>query len=123
MRGFLPGGPRSPLPSVLETQRRASRTLFNVVSTGSTLQREGMTAARTLSHLPLNAVEQTTGADVSSVRAEVDGRFDDAQEVSDRAEDRFLTVMLSTSQLTAEYASFVDDSLEWVCPAGGEVAK
>ena len=123
MRGFLPGGERSPLPSVLETQRRASRTLFNVVSTGSTLQREGMTAARTASHLPLNAVEQSTGADVSGVRDRVDGRFDDAQEVSDRAEDRFLTVMLSTSQLTAEYASFVDDSLERVCPAGGEVAK
>ena len=123
MRGFLPGGARSPLPSVLETQRRASRTLFNVVSTGSTLQREGMTAARTLSHVPLNAVEQTTGTEVTCVRAGVDDRFDVAQEASDRAEDRFLTVMLSTSQLTADYAAFVDDSLERVCPAGGEVAK
>lgn len=123
MRGFLPGGDRSPLPSVLETQRRVSRSLFNVVSTGSTLQREGMTAVRTVSHLPLNAVEGTSGADVSVVREGVDDRFGAAQEASDRVEDRFLTVMLSTSQLTAEYASFVDDSLERVCPAGEEVAK
>jgi hypothetical protein len=123
MRGFLPGGERSPLPSVLEAQRRASRTLFNVVSTGTTLQRESLTAVRTVSHLPLNAVEQSTGDYVSVVRDRVDDRFDVAQEASDRAEDRFLTVMLSTSQLTAEYASFVDDSIDRVCPAGDEVAK
>ena len=77
-----------------------------------------MTAARTVTHLPLNAVEGTTGADVAGARETVDDRFDAAQDVSDRAEDRFLSVMLSTSQLTAEYAQFVDDSLERVCPAG-----
>ena len=123
MRGFLPGGERSPLPSVREAQRRASRTLFNVVSTGSTLHRESLTAVRTVSHLPLNAVEQSTDTDVSVVRERVDDRFDVAQDASDRVEDRFLTVMLSTSQLTAEYASFVDDSIERVCPAGDEVAE
>lgn len=123
MRGFLPGGERSPLPSVLETQRRGSRTLFNVVSTGSTLRREGLAAVRTASHVPLNAVEQTTGADASAVRGHVDDGFDAAQEASDRAEDRFLTVMLSTSQRTADYARFVDDSLERVCPVGEEVTN
>ena len=123
MQGFLPGGERSPLPSVVETQRRASRTVFDVVSTGSALQREGLTAARTATHLPLNAVERTTGADASGARARVDDRFDAAQEVSDRAEDRFLSVMLSTSQLTAEYARFVDDSLERACPLEDEVAN
>lgn len=116
MRGFLPGGARSPLPSVLETQRRASRTLFEVISTRSTIQRESLTAARTASHLPLNAVERTTGADVSGVRARVDDGFDATQDASDRAEDRFLSAMLTTSHRTADYAEFVDDSLERVCP-------
>lgn len=120
MRSFLPGGARSPLPSVLETQRRASRTLFEVISTGSTLQRESLTAARTASHLPLDAVERTTGADVSGVRARVDDGFDVTRDASDRAEDRFLRAMLSTSQRTADYAAFVDDSLECACPAGDE---
>lgn len=117
MRGLLPGGKKSPLPSAVETQRRASRTLLSAISTGSTLQRESMTAARAVTHLPLNAVEQTLGADVSGARRQVDDRFDAAQDASDRAEDRFLTVMLSTSQLTAEYAELLDDSLHRVCPA------
>lgn len=117
MHRFLPGGDRSPLPSVCESQRRASRTLFSVISTGSTLQREGLNAVRVASQLPLNAVEGTICADVSTMRCRVDDGFDTVQDTSDRAEDRFLTVMLSTSQLTAEYAEFVDDSLEQVCPA------
>lgn len=74
-------------------------------------------------HLPLNAVERTTGADTSDARARVDDRFDAAREASDRAEDHFLTVVLSTSQLTAEYARFVDDSFERACPGGDEVAN
>lgn len=123
MQEFLPGGERSPLPSAVETQRRASRTVFGFISTGSTLQREGLAAARTATHLPLNAVERTTGADASDARARVDDRFEAARETSDRAEDRFLTVVLSTSQLTAEYARFVDDSFERACPVGDGVAN
>lgn len=123
MRGFLPGGARSPLPSVLETQRRASRTLFSVFSTGSTLQREGLTAVRAASHLPLSAVEGATGADAAGAHDRVDDGFDAAQDASDRAEDRFLTVMLSTSQQTAQYAEFVDDSLQRVCPLADEAAN
>jgi len=75
-----------------------------------------MAAARAATHLPLNAVERSTGTDVSGARERVDGRFDDVQDASDRAEDRFLSVLLSTSRLTAEYAQFVDDSLERACP-------
>jgi hypothetical protein len=120
MQGFLPGGERTPLPSVAEAQRRASRTAFNVVSTGSALQREGLTAVRTATHLSLNAVERTTGTDATGAHARVDDRFDAAQDASDRAEDRFLSVMLSTSQLTAEYARFVDDSFDRVCPVDEE---
>lgn len=123
MRGFLPGGARSPLPSVLETQRRASRTLFSVFSTGSALQREGLAAVRTASHLPLNAVEGTTGADAAGIHERVDDGFDAAQDASGRAEDRFLTVMLSTSQQTAQYAECVDDSLQRVCPTADEAAN
>lgn len=115
MREFLPGGARSPLPSVLETQRRASRNLFEVISTGSTLQRESLAAVRTASHIPLNAVERTTGADVSAVLAGVDDGFDATQDASDRAENRFLSAMLSTSRRTADYAELVDESLERVC--------
>lgn len=123
MRGFLPGGVRSPLPSVLETQRRASRTLFSVFSTGSTLQRESLVAVRTASHLPLHAAERATGADASGVHDRVDDGFDATQDASDRAEDRFLTVMLSTSQQTAQYAEFVDDSLQRVCPLADGAAN
>lgn len=122
MQGLVPGGDSSPIPDATETQRKTSKALFNVVSVGSTIQREGMTTIRLLTQFHLNAVEETTGADVSDAREAVDDRFDTVQEVSDRAEDRFLTAMLSTSHLTADYAEFVDHTLERVCPAVDEAA-
>lgn len=122
MQGLVPGGNSSPIPDATETQRRTSRALFNVISVGSTIQRESLTTVRLLTQFHLNAVEQTTGADVTDAREAVDARFDTVQEASDRAEDRFLTAMLSTSQLTAEYAQFVDHTLERVCPAVEETA-
>lgn len=115
MHGFLPDC-TSLLPSAVDAQRRASTTVFTVVSTGSTIQRESLSVARTMTHLSLDAVEQTTGADVTDARRTVDARYDAVQDVSDDAEDRFLTVLLSTSRLTAEYAELVDDSVERVCP-------
>lgn len=121
-QGLVPGGDSSPIPDAVETQRKTSKALFNVVSIGSTLQRESLTTVRLLTQFHLNAVEQTTGADVSGAREAVDDRFDTVQEVSDRVEDRFLTAMLSTSHLTADYAEFVDQSVERVCPAVDETA-
>lgn len=111
------------LPSAADTQRRVSKTAFTVVSTGSTLQRESLTVARAVSHLPLNAVEHTTGVDATDAHRRIDARFELVQDVSDDAEDRFLTVMLSTSQLTAEYARLVDDSIERVRPPSPEAAE
>lgn len=105
------------LPSAADTQRRVSKTAFTVVSTGSTLQRESMTVARAMTHLPLDAVEHTTGVDATDAHRTVDARFDVVQDASDDAEDRFLTAMLSTSQMTAEYARLVDDSFERVWPS------
>lgn len=96
--------------------------VFTVVSTGSTLDRESMTAARTMSHLPLNAVEHTTGVDATDAHRTVDARFEVVQDVSADAEDRFLTAMLSTSQMTAEYARLVDESVERVCPSNHDAA-
>lgn len=121
-QGLVPGGDSSPIPDAVEAQRKTSKALFNVLSAGSTIQREGLTTVRLLTQFHLNAVEQTTGADVSGAREAVDDRFDAAQELSDRAEDRFLTAMLSASHLTADYAEFVDQSLERVCPVVDETA-
>jgi hypothetical protein len=123
MRGLLPGSELLPLPDVSEAQRKASRTAFNVISVGSSLQRESLTVARTATHLPLNTVERTTGTDVSDARSTVESRFDAAQEVSDRAEDRFLTTMLSTSQLTAEYAELIDRSVDRACRGEASAPK
>jgi hypothetical protein len=39
------------------------------------------------------------------------------QELSDRAEDRFLTTVLSMSQLTATYAETFDDAVARVIPS------
>lgn len=105
------------LPNAADTHRRVSKSTFTVVSTGSTLQREGMTVARAMSHLQLDAVERTTGVDATDAHRTIDARFEIVQDVTDDAEDRFLTAMLSTSQKTAEYARLVDDSVERVCPA------
>lgn len=116
MQRLLPGGELSPLPDAVEAQRKASRAAVNVLSTGSTVGREGVSVARSVSEVPLTAVERTTGADVSGARETVEGRFETVQAASDRAEDRFLTVMLSTSQLTADCATLVDDSVARLCP-------
>lgn len=97
------------LPSAVETQRRVSRAVFEAVSTGSTVQRESVDVVRSVSLLPLDVVEGATGADVHRT---VDARFEAAQEVSDAAEDHVLSAMLSTSQVTAEYAELVDESVE-----------
>jgi hypothetical protein len=118
MQKFLPGGERSPLPSVAETHRRASRTMFDVVSTGSTIQREGLSAARTVSHAPLQAIDETTGVDPDGVQGLVDEGFDAIESRSNSAEDRLLRTMLSTSQRTADYAEFVDDTADAVCLTG-----
>lgn len=112
MHGLLPGGRLTPLPTAAETQRKMSRAALHVVSTGSTLHREGMAAARTVAHANVNATEGVLGSNVQCAHAEVEARFDDAEAVSNRLQDHFLSSMLSTSQLTASYAEAFDDSLE-----------
>lgn len=110
----------SVLPSASRTQRRVSRAVFTAVSTGSTINRGGLSLARSASHLPLDAVEYTTGVDASAGHRTIDSRFESARGVSEDVEDSLLTVLLSTSQLTAEYAELVDDSAERLCPIGAE---
>lgn len=106
------------LPTATDAQRRISKTAFTVISTGTTIQRESVTVARALTHLQLDALEYAAGVDATDAHRTVDARFEVVRDVSDDAEDRFLTAMLSTSQKTAEYARFVDDSVERVCPVG-----
>jgi len=112
MHGLLPGGRLTPLPTAADTQRKLSRAALQLVSTGSTLHREGMAVARTVAHANVNAAEGVVGSDVRCAHTEVDDRFDDVEAVSNRLEDHFLSSMLSTSHLTASYAEAVDDSLE-----------
>lgn len=119
MQGFL-SACTAVVPSAVETQRRASKTVFTAASTGSAVRREGLSVLRSASHLPLNAVARTAGADVADARRTVDAGFEAAQDVSDGAECRFLRALLSTSQVTAEYAELVDDSVERVCPVDGD---
>jgi hypothetical protein len=71
-----------------------------------------MAVARTVAHAKVDAAEGVVGSDVRCAHETVDDRFDGVEAVSDRLEDRFLTSMLSTSQLTATYAEAVDDSVE-----------
>jgi hypothetical protein len=120
MEHVLPGGRLSPLPDATEAQRKLSRTAFELISTGSTLQRETTSAARAMTHMQLHALERTTGVDSGCVHGVVDGRFDSMQELSDRAEDRFLTTVLSMSQLTATYAETFDDAVARVIPSDPE---
>jgi hypothetical protein len=117
MQHILPGGRLSPLPDAAEAQRKLSRTAFELISTGSTLQRETTNAARAMTHMQLHALERTTGVDAKCAHGVVDGRFDSMQELSDRAEDRFLTTVLSVSQLTATYAETFDDAVARVIPS------
>lgn len=117
MQHVLPGGRLSPLPDAVEAQKKLSRTAFELISTGSTLQRETTSAARAMTHMQLSAIERTTGVDAGCAHSVVESRFDSMQELSDRAEDRFLTTILSVSQLTATYAEAFDDAVARVIPA------
>jgi hypothetical protein len=112
MQRLLPGGRLAPAPTAAETQRRLSRAALRIVATGSTLHRESMAVARTVAHAEVDAAEGVVGSDLRCAHETVDDRFDVVEAVSDRLEDRFLTSMLSTSQLTATYAEAVDDSVE-----------
>ncbi|MFQ3319304.1 MAG: hypothetical protein ACI8UR_000962 [Natronomonas sp.] len=123
MQQILPGGDASPLPDATETQRKATERVLSVISAGSSFQRESLTAVRLVTQFPLNTLERTTGTDVAAARQRVDDRFDGAQDASDRLENRFLTSMVSTGQLTAEYAAFVDQAVERVCPIIEEPAE
>jgi hypothetical protein len=117
MQHILPGGRLSPLPDAAEAQKKLSRTAFELISTGSTLHREGTSAARALTHMQLSALERTARVDATCAHSVVEERFDSMQELSDRAEDRFLTTVLSVSQLTATYAETFDDAVARVLPS------
>jgi hypothetical protein len=86
MERFLPGGRLFPVPDGVETQRRVSRAALQVVSTGSTVNREGMATARAMAHAKVNAVERVVGSDVRCARERVDG----VEAAANRMENRFL---------------------------------
>ncbi len=115
MLSFLLDDENFPFPSATDTHQKTSRTLFEAISTGAALHRESMTAAQAVSHLSLNAVERTTGTDVSDAHETLDDQFDTMVAASDDAEDRVLDTFLSTSQLSAEYAEFLDRSAKRIC--------
>jgi len=112
MERLLPGGRLAPVANAAETQRRMSRAALELVATGSTLHRGGMGVARTVAHANVNAAEGVVGSEVQCAHETVDDRFDGVEAVANRLEDRFLTSMLSTSQLTATYAEAFDDSVD-----------
>ena len=112
MEQILPGGRLFPVPDAVETQRRASRAAVQVLSTGSTVHREGLATARTVAHTNVDVAEQVLGPSVACSHDGVDDRLDDLKDASHRFEDHFLTAILSTSQLTAGYAETFDDSVE-----------
>jgi NADH:ubiquinone oxidoreductase subunit C len=117
MQHILPGGRLSPLPDAVEAQRKFSRTAFELISTGSTLHHESTNAARAMSNMQFDAIESVTGLDLQCAHSRVDDRFESVQNLSDRAEDRFLTTVLSMSQLTATYAETFDDAVARVIPS------
>ena len=121
MRQFFPGGDLSPLPEATTAQKRLSRAAFNLVSTGSTLNRETFRTVQAAAELPLATVDETTGADVDPAHEVVGSQFEAAEAFSNRTEDRVLTAMVSTSQLAAEYAAFVDSSVDEVVPGSREL--
>jgi hypothetical protein len=90
MERFLPGGRLFPVPDGVETQRRVSRAALQVVSTGSTVNREGMATARAMAHAKVDAVERVVGSDVRCARERVDERFDGVEAAANRMENRFL---------------------------------
>ena len=110
MEQILPGGRLFPVPDAVETQRRVSRAAVQILSTGSTVHREGLATARTMAHT--DVAEQVLGPAVACGHDGVDDRLDDLEDTSHRLEEHFLTAMLSTSQLTADYAETFDDSVE-----------
>ena len=112
MEQILPGGRLFPVPDAVETQRRVSRAAVQVLSTGSTVHREGLATVRTMAHTNVDVAEQVLGPEVACGHDGVDDRLDDLEDASHRLEDHFLTAMLSTSQLTADYAETFDDSVE-----------
>ena len=112
MEQILPGGRLFPAPDAVETQRRVSRAVVQVLSTGSTVHREGLSTARTMAHANVDVAEQVLGSEVACSHDGVEYRLDDLEDASYRLEDHFLTAMLSTSQLTADYAETFDDSIE-----------
>lgn len=113
MEQILPGGRLFPVPDAVETQRRVSRAAVQVMSTGSTVHREGLATARTMAHTNVDVAEQVLGPAVACSHDGVDDRLDDLEDTSHRLVNHFLTVMLSTSQLTASCAETLDDSVEW----------
>ena len=108
MEQILPGGRLFSAPDAVETQRRVSRAAVQVLSTGSTVHREGLATARTMAHTNVDVAEQALGPAVACSH----DRLNDLEDASHRLEDHFLTTMLSTSQLTAGYAETFDDSVE-----------
>ena len=112
MEQILPGGRLFPAPNAVETQRRASRAVVQMLSTGSTVHREGLSTARTVAHANVDVAERGLGPAVACSHDGVDDRLDDLENASHRLENHFLTAMLSTSQLTADYAETFDDSVE-----------
>ena len=112
MEQILPGGRLFPVPDAVETQRRMSRAAVQVLSTGSTVHREGLATARTIAHTNVDVAEQVLGPSVACSHDGVDDRLDDLEDASHRLEDHFLTAIFSTSQLTAGYAETFDDSVE-----------
>ena len=112
MEQILPGGRLFSVPDTVETQRRVSRAAVQILSTGSTVHREGLATARTMAHTNVDVAEQVLGPEVACGHGGVDDRLDDLEDASHRLENHFLTAMLSTSQLTAGYAETFDDSVE-----------
>ena len=112
MEQILPGGRLFPVPDAVETQRRASRAAVQILSTGSTVHREGLATARTVAHTNVDVAEQALGPAIACSHDGVDDRLDDLENASHGLENHFLTAILSTSQLTAGYAETFDDSVE-----------
>lgn len=115
MQHILPGGRFCPLPSAVETQKKISSAAFELMSTGSAMHHETIAAARAIAHINVSTAEETTGMKVPHAHDTVDDAFDSGENVSNRAEDRFLRVLLSTGQLSATYAEFIDESVDRVC--------
>lgn len=118
MQHILPGGRFSPLPSAVEAQKKLGSAAFELISTGSAMHHETFAAARAMTHINLSSAEETTGITSHRAHDTIDDGFDTVENASNRTEDRFLRVLLSTSQLSATYAEVVDESVDRVCASG-----